>query len=288
MNFFQLEMVLITALVSIATVLPGIFLVLQGTALMSDAISHAILPGIVIMFLIIQQLDSPLLLLGAALAGMSTVVLTQALINTQRIKKDAAIGLVFPLFFSIGVLLISLYTRNVHLDTDMVLLGELAFAPFNRITICQIDIGPYALWILLSIIIVNALCITAFYKEFIFTIFDPESAKIQGFKPTHLYYLLMILTSITTVGAFDCVGSLVVVSLMITPAATAYLFCSRVESMIKTSIIVSLVTSCAGYCIACIADLSIAGAIAATNGVVFLYAIVFKRVQAYLLKNSLI
>lgn len=277
MNFFQLEIIIITCLVSLVTVLPGIFLVLQGTALMSDAISHAILPGIVIMFLVIKKLDSPLLLVGAALAGLTTVLLTQTIINTQRIKKDAAIGLVFPLFFSIGVLLISLYTRNVHLDTDMVLLGELAFAPFNRLVLFGYDIGPYALWLLLSIVAINIVCITVLYKNLLFSIFDPEGAHVQGFKPNYIYYLLMILTSITTVGAFDCVGSLVVVSLMITPAATAYLLCTHISYLITTSITVSIIASVSGYVLASIADLSIAGSIASMNGIIFLYTFIFTK-----------
>ena len=125
----QFEIILIACTVSVACVLPGVFLILRGISLMSDAISHAVLLGIVLSFFIVKDLGSPLLIIGASLAGVLTVSLTELLIHSKRLKKDAAIGLVFPVFFSIGVILINLGARNIHLDTDAVLLGELALAP---------------------------------------------------------------------------------------------------------------------------------------------------------------
>src|SRR3990170_3366249 len=121
MNLIQFELILIAVVAAVACTLPGVFLVLRGVALMSDAISHSILLGIVLMFLFMHQLHSPILIFGAALAGVCTVVCTEVLINTRRIQKDTAIGLVFPLFFSLGVILISQYARDVHLDMDMVI-----------------------------------------------------------------------------------------------------------------------------------------------------------------------
>lgn len=218
----QLEIILIACLTSIACVLPGVFLVLRGVALMSDAISHSILFGIVVTFLIVQRLDSPLLIIGAAFAGLLTVACTEALINARTLKKDAAIGIVFPLLFSLGVILVSRYARNVHLDTDMILLGELAFAPFNRVIVNNIDIGPYAFWLLAIIVLINSLFIAIFWKELKLITFDQDLAHVLGFRPVLLYYGLMMITSLTAVASFDIVGSIVVVALMITPAATAF------------------------------------------------------------------
>jgi len=243
----RLQIIAIACLVSIATVLPGVFLVLRGVALMSDAISHAILLGIIGMFLLVQRLDSPLLIVGASLAGLLTVVATEMLIQTQRLKKDAAIGLVFPLFFSIGVILISQYARNVHLDTDMVLLGELAFAPFNRLIVYGVDIGPNALWLMAGIVLINSLAVALFYKELQLATFDPKLAYVLGFSPTVMYYGLMTLTSITAVGAFDVVGSIVVVALMITPAATAYLLVERVAPLLMLSMVIGVSCAVGGY-----------------------------------------
>ncbi|MCX5924704.1 MAG: metal ABC transporter permease [Candidatus Dependentiae bacterium] len=269
MTLFQVYILCIAILVSCAATLPGVFLVLRGVALMSDAISHALLPGIIIMFLLVHRLDSPLLLIGATLAGMLTVVCTELLINTNRVKKDTAIGLVFPLFFAGGVILIHVYARNIHIDTDMVLLGEIAFAPFNRLCIGGHDCGPYALWLLTCIVIANSLFIGLCYKELKMVAFDQESAQVLGVNPSFFHYTLMLLTSITVVGAFDIVGSIVVVALTITPAATAYLLTDTLEHMISMSLVVACTSAISGYTWAYISDISIAGAIATMSGVFF-------------------
>ncbi|HEX4068863.1 MAG TPA: metal ABC transporter permease, partial [Candidatus Babeliales bacterium] len=161
----HIEIVTIAILAAVTCCLPGVFLVLRGVAMMSDAISHAILLGIVVMFLIIKNLTSSLLIIGASASGILTVLCTELIIKSKRLKQDAAIGLVFPLFFSVGVILVSQFARNVHLDTDMVLLGELAFTPFNRLIINNIDCGPYALWIMGAALIVNLLFVRLLYKE---------------------------------------------------------------------------------------------------------------------------
>lgn len=270
MIIIQFQIILIAILVSCAAILPGIFLVLRGISLMSDAISHAILFGIAMIFLLTHNLNSPFFIFGAALTGLLTVLCTEMLIQTGRIKKDMAIGLVFPLFFSLGVILISRYARNVHLDLDMVILGELVFAPFNRLIINNIDIGPYALYSMGFITLINALFIWFFYKELKLATFDATMAHILGFSPTIIYYSLMTITSITAVGAFDIVGAIVVVALMITPAATAYLLCKRLSTMIFLSLSIGVCATILGYFFASIFDVSIAGSIAILHGTVFL------------------
>ncbi|RME66244.1 MAG: metal ABC transporter permease, partial [Caldilineae bacterium] len=136
----QLEIQLIGVLVAAACALPGVFLVLRRVALLSDAISHSILLGIVVGFFLVGDLTHPLLVLMAAATGVLTVSLVEALIHTRRVKEDAAIGLVFPALFSMGVILVSRYAGDVHLDIDAVLLGELAFAPFSRATYLGLDL----------------------------------------------------------------------------------------------------------------------------------------------------
>jgi manganese/zinc/iron transport system permease protein len=275
MNNFQLIIIAIACLTSVATALPGVFLVLRGIALMSDAISHAILPGIVLMFFLVHSLESPLLILGAALAGIATVLITEKIIDSKRLKKDSAIGIVFPLFFSVGIILISLYARNVHLDTDMVLLGELAFAPFNRLELWGADWGPRALWSMGIIALINSAFVFGCYKELQLTTFDPELSRILTFNPAYLYYALMVLTSITAVGAFNVVGSIVVVALMITPPATAYLLTNRLNVMISLSIALGIMASIGGYWLSHILNVSIAGAIATMSGFLFLCTLLF-------------
>ena len=144
----QIEIQLIAALVAAACAIPGVFLVLRKMALISDAISHSILPGIVLGFFITQDLSSPLLIVLAAGTGIITVVLVERIQKTGLVKEDTAIGLVFPALFSIGVLLIAKNANDIHLDVDAVLLGELAFAPFDRLLLMGIDAGPKAAWIM--------------------------------------------------------------------------------------------------------------------------------------------
>ncbi len=269
MNWIQIELLLIAVVTAMACALPGLFLVLRGVALMSDAMSHAILLGIIVMFLIIKQMNSPLLLFGASLAGLATVFCTEALIKTRCIKKDTAIGLVFPLFFSLGIILITLYARDVHLDSDMVLLGELAFAPFNRLFIYGSDWGPYALWQLGAILLINSVVIYALFKELALATFDQEYAAIAGFSPTIIHYTLMTLTSITAVAAFDAVGAIVVVALMIAPGATAFLLTKDLKTMIQLTILLSCLSAIGGYLFAFTLDVSIAGSIATVAGMIF-------------------
>ncbi len=270
MSLIQVELLAIAVAAAIACSLPGVFLLLRGVALMSDAISHAILLGIVVMFLAVQQLHSHWLLWGAAAAGMVTVWCTEKLIQTGRIKKETAIGLVFPLFFSIGVILISLYARNVHLDSDMVLLGDIAFSPFHRLCINGWDMGPYALWQLGGVVLINLFAIALFFKELRMVAFDPEYAQVSGFSPVRMHYLIMLLASITAVAAFDIVGSIVVVALMITPAATAFLLTNQLHTMIAFSLFFGGCAALFGCIFAFLCDVSIAGSIALMAGIFFM------------------
>ncbi|MFZ5954176.1 MAG: metal ABC transporter permease [Candidatus Dependentiae bacterium] len=272
-TLLSLHILLVACLVSVMCAIPGVFLVLRSVAMMSDAISHAILPGIVLMFFWVGNLESPLLLVGAAIAGIATVLATELLMSTNQLKKDAAIGLVFPFFFSIGVILISMYARTVHLDVDMVLLGELIFAPFNRMVIAGYDVGSYALWSTSILIIGNLILTKLFFKEITLSIFDPQLALLAGFFPQLLYYGLMIITSITAVTAFNIVGSFVVVALMIAPAATASLFTHSVKQMLIASTGISLLAAINGYTAAYVSDVSITGSIAVCNGLLFVIAL---------------
>jgi manganese/zinc/iron transport system permease protein len=265
----------IAALTAAACALPGVFLVLRRMALMSDAISHAILLGIVLAFFVTENIASPLLVVAAAATGVLTVSLVELLARTRRVKEDAAIGLVFPALFSIGVILIARYASDVHLDVDAVLLGELAFAPFNRWELGGVDMGPRTLWMMGGILLLNAAFVAAFYKELKLTTFDAALAGALGFAPGVLHYAFMTLVSVTAVGAFDAVGSVLVVALMIAPPAAAYLLTDRLPRMIGLSVALAVVSAQGGYWASYLLDVSIAGAMASMTGVVFLAAFLF-------------
>ena len=262
----QIEILLIAIVTAAACALPGVFLVLQRKAMLADAISHTVLLGIVIGFFMVGSLQSPLLVLGAAAVGVVTVALVAALERTHLVRVDAAIGLVFPVLFAAAVLLITLFANQIHLDIDAVLVGEIAFAPFDRILIGRIDAGPRGLWWMGSILLINLIFILFFYKELKLTSFDPGLATALGFAPAAVHMALMSLVSITVVGAFDIVGSVLVVALMIGPAAAAYLLTERLSRMLLISVIVGALSAVSGYWLAWALDASIAGAMAAAVG----------------------
>ncbi len=275
MSWVELEIQLVAVIVAVTCALPGVFLVLRRMALMSDAITHTVLLGIVIAFLATGRIDSPLLMLGAALTGVLTVALVETLGRTRLVREDAAIGLVFPALFSIAVILINRYAGNVHLDTDAVLLGEIAFAPFRRLEVGGVDLGPRTLYVMGGVLLCNAAFIALLYKELKLSTFDPALAAALGFAPAVLHYAFMSLVSITAVGAFDAVGSILVVALMITPPAAAYLLTDSLTRVLLLSVLLAAVSAIAGFWLAWLADASIAGCMAAVAGAVFVLALLF-------------
>ncbi|MCX7551430.1 metal ABC transporter permease [Xanthomarina sp. F2636L] len=275
MNNAQIEIQLIASLVAIACAIPGTFLVLRKMAMISDAISHSILPGLVVGFFITQDLNSPLLILLAALTGVITVVLVERIQKTGLVKEDTAIGLVFPALFSIGVILIAKNANDIHLDVDAVLLGELAFAPFDRIFISGIDVGPKSLWIIGIILSITIGLLFAFFKELKISTFDAGLAASLGFSPALIHYGLMTVASVTTVGAFDAVGAILVVALMIAPAASAYLLTTDLKKMLGLAVIFGVFSAISGYWLAHWLDASIAGSITTMLGLLFLVIYLF-------------
>jgi manganese/zinc/iron transport system permease protein len=275
MNSAQIEIQLIASIVAVACAIPGTFLVLRKMAMISDAISHSILPGIVVGFFITQDLNSPLLILLAALTGIVTVVLVEYIKKTGLVKEDTAIGLVFPALFSIGVILIAKNANDVHLDIDAVLLGELAFAPFDRLLIGGTDIGPKSLWVVGTILLITITLLILFFKELKVSTFDKGLAASLGFSPALIHYGLMSVASVTTVGAFDAVGAILVVALMIAPAAAAYLLTNDLKKMLALAIAFGIFSAISGYWVAHYLDASIAGSITTVLGLVFLLVYLF-------------
>lgn len=275
MSNTQFEIQLIASLVAVACAIPGVFLVLRKMALISDAISHSILPGIVIGFFITHDLSSPILIIFAAISGIITVILVEYIQKTGLVKEDTAIGLVFPTLFSIGVILIAQNANDIHLDIDAVLLGELAFAPFDRLLIAGTDFGPKSLWVIGSILLVTLILLFTFFKELKVSTFDKGLAASLGFSPAIMHYGLMSVSSVTTVGAFEAVGAILVVALMIAPAATAYLLTKDLKKMIFLSVLFGVTSAIIGYWVAHAMDASIAGSMTTVLGLLFLLVYLF-------------
>lgn len=309
---------LVGCLIAISGALLGTFLLLRGMSLTSDAISHTVLLGIVVAFLVMTDVfgvhgdtSSPWLILGASLAGVGTVLLTELLFRSGLVRQDAALGLAFPLLFAIAVILISHYVDDVHLDEDAVLVGEIGLAWANTNSHCFADcqsvtitpdhenarlarqcrncreLGisprderaefnercrncgeytpaqawaagllarepalvffPKSITVMLLLTLLTLLFVTAFYKELKLSTFDAGLAKALGFRPGALHYALMILVSLVAVGAFDAVGSILVIAFFIIPPAAAYLLTDRLSLMLALSPLIGAAGAFSGY-----------------------------------------
>ena len=252
------------------------FLVLRKLSMVSDAISHSVLLGIVLAFFIVKDVGSPLLIAGAALFGVITVFAVEFLSGTGLVKNDDAVGIVFPMFFALAVVLITKFARNVHLDTDIVLMGEVIIAPLNRTEFLGMDL-PKAFVQMGILFIVNLLFIIIFFKELKITTFDKGLAKLAGFSSVALFYALMTLSSLTAVTAFDAVGAILVVSFLITPGAAAYLISKDLKVMIAISVGYAVINSVLGYVLSLLMNVSMSGMTAAVAGVTFLITFLFNK-----------
>lgn len=271
----QFEIQLIAVIVAVACALPGVFLVLRKMSMMSDSITHTILLGIVLAFFLTHDLSSPFLILGATLIGVVTVWLTETLNRTRLLSEDSAIGIVFPFLFSIAIILITRYAGSVHLDTDAVLLGELAFAPFDRLVVSGLDLGANAIYTGGIILLLNLLVIVLFFKELKLVTFDPMLAAALGFSPVLVHYCLMTMVSLTAVSAFEAVGSVLVVAFMIGPPVTAYLLTDDLKNMLIFSGAIGAINGILGYRTAAFFDVSIAGSMAVVTGMIFCLVFIF-------------
>lgn len=268
-------MIMLTgALVGTAATLVGTFLVLRGNSMLSDAISHSIVFGIVIVWLLTHQQSGPVQIIGAALTGLLTVFLTEVLVNTRRVKNDAAIGLVFPVLFSIGVLLLNLYARDVHIDTHTVLLGEIGFVWLDTVAVGGYEI-PQSLLSMSAMTIINLAFVVLFFKELKLATFDEGLARALGFAPVVLSYAVLALTSATAVAAFDAVGAVLFIAFVIVPPSAAYLLTDRLSLMLLYGSGVAVASSVSGYHLAVLWNVSIGGMMAVMTGVFLILAFLF-------------
>lgn len=275
----QIEILLTAVFMSAACALPGSFLVVRNMSMTSDAITHTVLLGIVLGFLLTGDLNSPVLIIGAGIVGVLTVWFTETLDNTGLVDSDASNGLVFPLLFSVGVILITLCADSVHLDTDSVLLGELAFAPFDRLMVLGKDIGAKSVYFSMLLFALNLIFVLVFYKELKFASFDEIAAKTGEFPPEILHYALMTCASVTAVVAFQWVGSVLVVAFMIAPPAAALLLTKRLSVVLALSCAIGGTAAAWGYKLASALDVSISGTMAVMTGVIFAVVLIVRNLK---------
>ncbi len=268
------------SLVAVTSGLLGCFLILRRMAMVGDAISHAVLPGIALAFLISGTRSSIPMLIGAAAFGMICTVLIETFHKKAKLQEDASIGISFTWLFAIGVILITYFADKVDLDQECVLYGEISFVGFE--TWRNI---PTAVWLLGGMFLLIITFLIAGYKGLYLTTFDPDYAATLGISVALWHYLLMGAVSFTTVVSFESVGAILVVAFLIVPGATAYLLTHSLKRMLLLAAIIGIIASISGYYLAVLLNASVAGAMTTVLGIIFLVVFVFSPQQRFFKKS---
>lgn len=266
---------LLAVVSALACALPGVFVVLRRSSMLTDAIGHAVLPGIIIGYAFTHDLYSPWLLVGAALSGLLVVLANEYLGQTGLITGDAAQGLLFPALFSVGVIMVTTSFAHSHLDTHVVLTGDLNLVTFDQLEVAGRNLGPRYFWVMLAIFVINAAFIAFFYQELKITTFDPVFAETVGIRVKLLNSVFMFLVSLTITAAFNTSGAILVIALMVAPPACAHLLTTRLPVMIAITLAIAAVGALSGFWLAYYLD-------AATSaGMSVFYVLIFFAVVGY-------
>ncbi len=271
--------------VSAACGLIGKFIILRRLALVGDAISHSLLPGIAVAFLLMASRATLPMFMGAVVAGVLTTVLIEFIHRKSRVKPDAAIGIVFSTFFAIGVIIITGFADHVDLDADCVLYGEIAFVPFmDPVELGGMMIGPFPVVRMAVVLLVLIGLILLFYKELLVTSFDPGLAASLGIKNSVFHYGLMIILSLVIVSSFESVGAILVIAMLIFPGATGLLLSDRLSVILWLVAGFSFLYSLLGIHLATWLNCSIAGAMVVVALLLFIVVWVFSPKKGLLRK----
>ncbi|MTH96610.1 metal ABC transporter permease [Roseibium sp. RKSG952] len=281
---FSLTPLLIGIFASIACALPGNFLVLRRQALIGDAISHVVLPGIVVAFLVTGVVSAMPMLLGAAGAAVVAVVLIEAVKRLGRIEPGAAMGVVFTSLFAGGVLLLEQTdTSTVHLDVEHALMGNLESLIWFKARGWHSLLDPVALaavpgelWRMAAVCLVMAVLTVVFWRPLKISTFDEGFAQALGLPIAAISFGLVVAAAIAAVAAFDAVGSIIVIAMFICPPAAARLMTNRLEIQVLWSVAFAMLSAVLGYVFAGYGPLwfgsenavSAAGMIATVSGLI--------------------
>ena len=263
--------VLTGAATNVACALVGCFLVLRRMSMMGDAISHAVLPGLVVAFLFSGSMSILPLFLGAVACGLLTTFLTQTLHQYARVPSDASMGVVFTSLFALGVVMVKKFVSGLHFDVACVYEGTL-----ELVWLAEPVAGlPRPLFTTLLVLLLNLVVLVLFWKEFKLSSFDPALATTMGISATAMHYLLMTLVAVTAVASFEAVGSILVVAMLIVPAATAHLLTDRLGLMVAIAAAVGVASAVLGYWAAAFWNTNISGMMAVAAGLLFALAVFF-------------
>lgn len=274
MNLTILIILILTALVC---VFPGIIILEKKLAMTTDAISHSILLGMVVGFFIANTIDSIYLFVGAIIVAFLTIYLINKITYSKKIGHDSATILIYSLFFSLAIILITMFANNIHLDIDSVLLGEVIFTPLSTINIFNIKI-PIVIINLLIILLINLCIFISLKKEFLLYCFDEEFCFLNKFNPKILSLLITFMIGVSSVVCFGVVGSILVTTFFIVPVSVAKLFAKTYNDLIYLSITFSLFNVIIGYLLSILFNVNISGMIAFVSGIMYILFFFFKNV----------
>lgn len=262
----------------------GSFLVLRRMSLVGDAISHSVLPGIVVAFLFTEDLSSPWLLVGASGAGMLVTFMIELIHGKTRVKQDAAIGIAFTSLFSIGVILVSIYASKVHIDADCVVYGKLVdILNYDGVMMFGYEV-PKPLVTSAVVAAITMLTVIVSYRVLLLSSFDPGMAASIGYRPRVVHYLLMAVLSMVVVTSFQAVGAILVIALLIIPAASAYLCTHRLKVMLVLAGVHAALSSIIGLYFYVWMDCSFAAAMVVAGGGLFLLTWLFGPADGIVIK----
>lgn len=225
--------------VGASSALVGAFLVLRKMTMLANSLSHTILLGIILAFLLGSgglyegHINISLMFIAALFAALLTSVATEVLTRTLNLQEDASLGLVFTTFFALGIIIVNMWSRGSHIGAEVVM-GNVDALHADDIRLALVIFG------------INAAAIFLFYKEWQITTFDPPFAKALGISPPFFNYFLMVLVSLTVVGAFRAVGVLMVLTFVTAPPMTAKLFCNKLSHLLLLSIAIGCIGSVLG------------------------------------------
>jgi manganese/zinc/iron transport system permease protein len=238
--------IVITSLVALTCAIPGSFLLVRRQSMLGDAVSHAVLPGIAIAFLVSGTRDGGWMLVGAIVAGLATAMLTQVLRGVGGVDRGAALGVVFTTLFALGLVLIVQVADSVDLDPSCVLYGQVELAPLDVVVLGGMEV-PRAIPWLLGVFAFTFVGVQVIWKELLVASFDPATAAAQGARPILMQQVLMVLVAAGCVVAFEAVGSILVVSLLVAPAAAARLVTDRLRPMMLVAMSIGVLAAVGGH-----------------------------------------
>ena len=264
--------VFVLSFISIAASLVGTFLILKKMSMLANSLSHTILLGIVLAYILLHStgMDLSTLLIGSLIAALLTTIFTQFFHHILRLQEDASIGIVFTSFFALGILLVTLYTRSSHIGLEAVM---------GNADALHLDDMKIAF----SVAAINALCVTLFFKEFRLVCFDSPLAASMGFRPSLFHYFLMFLTSLTAVSAFRAVGVLLFLSFLVGLPLSARMLTANLKKLLLLSCGLGIIASIFGVALArhfltvYRVPLSTGGLVSSLIGITFVLSALMRR-----------